>query len=275
MPAHTIIHNAKIATNTVPIFVDVVAVTDSRQRFSLRQGTVAFAICLLMLLAVAVAAFPQDFQSPLIRAPYAVDFGRILLGKTSDSQAVTVFNNGGVEQAVSSVSIDGDFSETDNCPKPPAPLPANAECVINVTFKPSRVGTESGTLTIHEAPSGLQLTVTLSGTGTAEEPSVAISPTSLAFPEVATGSASQQQTITVMNTGKEDISVSNVEASGDFMISPESSCVHMTAPLAPNAKCTVQVVFAPVLTGQSSGEVVITDNAKDSPQHVPLSGTSK
>jgi len=59
------------------------------------------------------------------------------------------------------------------------------------------------------------------------------------------------------------------------VVSPTSTCAHMTGPLAPKASCTIEIEFAPLLTGPRSGEAVIMDNAAASPQQVPLSGVGK
>ncbi|HTV57927.1 MAG TPA: choice-of-anchor D domain-containing protein [Verrucomicrobiae bacterium] len=222
-----------------------------------------------------LAAFSQNFRSPLILAPYSLDFGRVLMGKSSEPQTVTVFNNGTSAQEISGIAITGDFIETDDCPKPPETLASGADCEVHVAFKPSAMANHTGTLTISEAPSGVQITVGLRGTGTAGRPTAAISPASLAFGEQPIGVTSAAQTVIVKNTGTEMLSVSNVEMKGDFMVLPASTCANRTAPLGPNATCTIEIVFVPLGAGTRNGEVLVVDNAEDSPQKVQLSGTGK
>jgi len=238
--------------------------------------TIAAAALLLLLGTTACpTVFPQGLQSPLIRSPYSLDFGRVVTGTESDSQTVTVFNNGTAAQEVNDISITGDFTETNNCPKPPSALAINADCEIQATFSPLTLAPFWGTLTISEAPSGVQLTVALGGTGTAAKPTVTVSPRALAFPELQTGVHSPAQTVTVTNTGTEMVSVLNVVATGDFMVMPASTCTHMVGQLGPNATCTIEIAFAPLLTGPRSGKAVVVDNARESPQQVPLSGIGK
>lgn len=242
----------------------------------MRNGTIYVRCsCLLWLLTIAPPAFSQDYRSPLILAPYALNFGRVMIGTATNPSIVTIFNNGIAAQQVSAVSITRDFSETNNCPTPPATLAVNADCEIQVTFKPSMLDTQSGTLTISEAPSGIQLKVELAGVGTVGKPIVTISPSSLRFSEQPTGVDSSAQTVTVTNTGTEMLSLSNVGVVGDFMVLPASTCTHMSGPLGPNAGCSVEIVFAPLLAGSRSGQLVIQDNAEHSPQKVPLNGTGK
>lgn len=222
-----------------------------------------------------LAAFSQNFRSPLILAPYSLDFGRVLAGKTSEPKTVTVFNNGTSAQEISGIAITGDFIETNDCPKPPETLAAGADCEIHVAFKPEGLADQQGTLTISEAPSGVQITVGLRGTGTAGRPTAAISPASLTFGEEPTGVTSAAQTVIVKNTGTEMLMVSNVEMKGDFMVLPTSSCANRTTPLGPNATCTIEIAFVPLVSGARNGEVLVVDNAEDSPQKVELSGTGK
>jgi hypothetical protein len=227
---------------------------------------------LLILLAFASAAFAQSFQSSLLLGSYSLDFGAVLTGTPSGWQTLTVFNNGMSPQELSGISITGDFAETNNCPQSLATLAANAHCEIQITFKPSSAGLRSGKLTVSVAPGDNQLAAALSGTGTAEKPTVTVSPRSLVFAEQKTGASRPPQTLTVTNTGAEMVSVTNVEANEDFLVSPASTCVHRTAPLSPKATCAVEIVFTPLLSGQRSGEAVILDTAEDSPEQVPLSG---
>src|SRR5207244_13597659 len=56
---------------------------------------------------------------------------------------------------------------------------------------------------------------------------------------------------------------------GDFTVDA-GSCAGTT--LAPGGSCTVGVGFGPTAAGSLSARLTITDNARTSPQTVPLSG---
>jgi hypothetical protein len=95
-------------------------------------------------------------------APTSIAFGSQKVGTTSAAQAVTVTNPGATPLKVS-ITISGDFHETDNCP---AKLTVGANCTIDVTFSPTVTGNRTGTLTIKDgAPSSPQK-LPLTGTGT-------------------------------------------------------------------------------------------------------------
>ena len=230
---------------------------------------------LVLLLMVAPIASPQIFQSPLIVAPHSMDFGRVVSGTESDAETIMVFNNGTSPEELGGIVISGAFTQTNSCPKPPATLAPSEDCEIQVRFKPAGLGTQSGTLVVSQAVGDIKLTVALSGTSIAERPKVALSPGALSFPELQAGMISSARTVTVTNTGSENVFISDVVASGDFNILPTSTCTHMTDPLGPKQSCIVEIVFAPRIVGTRVGVAFVSDDAEGSPQRVTLTGTGK
>jgi hypothetical protein len=113
--------------------------------------------------------------------------------------------------------------------------------------------------------------VALSGTG-ASGPIVSLSPSSLAFGNVPTGTTSASQTVSVTNSGNADLSISSIAVGGsnpgDF--AQTNNC---PATLTAGSNCTINVTFSPSATGVRTASVQLTDNAADSPQSVALSGT--
>lgn len=101
-------------------------------------------------------------------------------------------------------------------------------------------------------------------------PEAIVSPGSLSFPSEVVNVPSPAQTITVKNGGAAALSVSSVTTVGDF--SATSGC---TAPLAPNAICTIQGFFTPSVFGARTGQVNIFNNATLQPEIVQLSGTGE
>ena len=65
--------------------------------------------------------------------------------------------------AVSSVTVVGDFSESNSRG---SQVPAGQGCIIAIVFAPSAAGTRTGTLTIVDNASGSPQTVGLTGTAT-------------------------------------------------------------------------------------------------------------
>jgi hypothetical protein len=103
-------------------------------------------------------------------------------------------------------------------------------------------------------------------------PVVSLSPHSIDFGNVSTGSSSAQQPVTVTNVGSTALAISSITISGgnvgDF--AQTNNC---GTTLASGGSCTIDVTFAPTTTGERTSAVAITDNALGSPHTVSLSGT--
>ncbi len=93
-------------------------------------------------------------------------------------------------------------------------------------------------------------------------------PASLAFGDVASGSTSAAQTVTVSNPGASAVSVSSVAVTGPF--SQASTC---GGSIAAGGSCTVSVAFAPASGGSQAGTLTVTTSAPGGPLTVALSGT--
>ena len=86
---------------------------------------------------------------------------------------------------------------------------------------------------------------------------------------------SAPKTVHVKNTGTATLNITNIATSGDFARKagpPKTDC---GSTLAAGATCTVRVTFTPTQKGARTGNLTFTDNAPNSPQQVPLSGTGK
>jgi hypothetical protein len=118
--------------------------------------------------------FPVELKanppSPLRMSPSAgLDFGSLPLGQPSLPQTVTLLNDATVPNPVTvdfvgKVVVQGNYTETDNCPFSLAP---GSSCVLTLTFIPTALGFDSGTVTINYTPepSGGPQTIYLRGTG--------------------------------------------------------------------------------------------------------------
>jgi hypothetical protein len=118
--------------------------------------------------------FPVELRSnppsPLRMTPGAgLDFGNQAVGKTSVAQTVTLLNDPNLEtpqpiSLVGKITVQGNYSETDDCPVTLAP---GNSCTLTVTFKPGTVGFLPGSLTINYTPEpfGVPQIVYLRGTG--------------------------------------------------------------------------------------------------------------
>jgi hypothetical protein len=198
--------------------------------------------------------------APIV-SPSQVSFATENVGISSAATDVQVSNFGDAPLSVT-VSINGDFSETDNCS---TAVPGGQRCDINVIFTPTAGGARSGALTISFGGSISSQTVSLSGSGSA--PVVTHSPTSLVFGVQNTGTTSAAQQVTVTNSGNGTLNISSVNTTSQFATT--NAC---GAPIAPAGTCTIQVTFTPAASGVQMGTLTIADNASNSPQSVALSG---
>lgn len=97
-------------------------------------------------------------------------------------------------------------------------------------------------------------------------PLLSLSPTGLSFPSQSLGIMSSPQNVTLSNLGTSPI-LASITAAGDF--EQTNTC---GISIAPGVSCVITVTFTPTATGTHVGQVVVTDNAANSPQVVALAG---
>lgn len=94
--------------------------------------------------------------------PSTSTFGPQAVGLPSAPNTVVLSNPGSAVLTISSISITGDFSQSNNCG---SSLAIGASCSINVVFTPTAIGSRSGVLSVADNASGSPHTAALSGTG--------------------------------------------------------------------------------------------------------------
>ena len=203
-------------------------------------------------------------------SPTSLAFPNVPLN-TLSQQTVTVTNTGtaSLTFASGSITITGtvssDFSETNTCAG--TSIAVNKTCTITVSFTPSTFENQTATVTLADNAANSPQTVPITGNGA--EPAVYLSPTTLAFGSVATGTTSAAQTVTLENYGNATLTISGVAATGPYVVSANTCGTSLAA----GSICTISVEFKPTSNGSMPGTLVITDNAGDSPQIVELTGT--
>jgi hypothetical protein len=234
-----------------------------------------------LLLAIPLAAAPNE---PLIvLSQTEIRFDPQPQGVASTPQTVAVSNTGNAGLTIDTISITGEqsqqFAETHNCPIAPAALPPGGVCQIQVLFQPQIVGDLAAALTISDDASGSPQSVKLYGRAGAPVPQVALSPTNLVFGSRRVGGASTLQVIVLKNTGSATLHIDSAiridGASGSefHLRTVHQPCPEATGELAPNATCSIGVLFSPVSVGTKNAQVVIDDDAAGSPHTVALSGS--
>jgi hypothetical protein len=210
-----------------------------------------------------------------------LSFGPIQTGSVSAQQSVTLTSNGGEALSVNSISLSGadptQFQETDTCQVPAVLQPAKF-CSISITFAPSAsaTGSQQATLTITDNAPGNPQTVTLGGEGVAPPPpapAVTVIPNPVSFPTTTQGVTSSPMTIGVTNSGNATLNISSVILGGNN--SSEFSMTNgCSGSYVANAGCMITMTFTPLAAGQRSATITITDDAPNSPQIIPVSGTA-
>jgi hypothetical protein len=213
--------------------------------------------------ATAVPANVAFSQSPAV-------------GVASTSVQVQLVNTGSLPLTVTSIVMGGndpgDFSETDNCQSPAASAVAvGAQCLVNVTFTPQMAGQErTAVMTIYGNIYSGQLTVDLTGTGTASTGAVSLTPNPLNFSPVEVGTTSAPLPITVANSAASEIPIASISITAPFLIY-SNACG--TTSLAANNDCPLDVEFAPTQAGAVTGLLTFTDAAGT--QTVELTGSGQ
>ncbi len=100
-------------------------------------------------------------------------------------------------------------------------------------------------------------------------PTVGLSPTRLNFGKLRVGKKSAPKRVRLTNTGSGILKITSI-ATKNANFSQTNNC---PSTVVPGEKCAINVIFTPHETGALHGAVTIKDNASNSPQKVPLTGT--
>jgi hypothetical protein len=201
-------------------------------------------------------------------SPMSFNFGNAVVG-TNLSQVLIIKNIGTAILTITQVTETGSAFSVSGYS---LPLNVNAgqQTTVTVAFQPTAVGATSGNISmVSNAPTS-PTSVALAGTGIAATLTLGISPTSLSFGNVTTGTSSATQNVTITNTGNSNVSISQINLSGaGYSMMGGSAPVTLT----PSQNLTLTVQFSPTTAGVANGSISIVSNASGSPATVSLSGT--
>jgi hypothetical protein len=209
--------------------------------------------------------------------PQKLDFGNVAENTTSTVTSadvpatVTLTNAGTVPLQVTSITTGGDFAETDNCVGTGTIPAGGGRCTINVSFTPTVLVKEQYQLAINDNAAGSPHLVSLTGIGITGATTVQFTPTSLLFGAQVMNTTSPAQKVIMTNTGQTPLTVTNIEATGDF--AETTNCPTTPFTLALNASCAFLVTFTPTDTGTRTGNLTISDNVTSGASSVALTGT--
>jgi hypothetical protein len=199
----------------------------------------------------------------------AINFGNGVVGSNS-TQALIITNIGTATLVISQITETGSVFFSDAGFSLPLNVNAGQQTTITVSFQPTAVGTASGSISIVSNAPTSPTPVALTGTGIAAILTLGISPTTLNFGNVTTGTSSATQNVTIANTGNSKVSISQINLSGaGYSMTGGSAPVS----LSPAQNLTLTNQFSPTAAGTVNGSISIISNASGSPAAVSLSGT--
>ena len=221
---------------------------------------------------VANASFTLDDQ-PDLRIAADLDFDLTCPGENRES-VVTIFNIGGADLLVHSVSVVAGAPNFTLLPNPTQPFivrPGDHVDLI-VRFAPNSPGAKAGTLRIvsNDADQG-QVDLPMTGTGGQPTITTAI-PNSGNFGNVCVGSF-KDLPLTINNAGSCDLLVNNItSSSGDFVV---PGVITYPIVVHPGDSVAVPIRFQPGTIGAKAGTITITSSDPNAPtRQIAVSGTA-
>jgi len=208
-------------------------------------------------------------------SPASINFGTSIYFGSIITKTVTITNTGQATMTISDPLIaivqggnSDEFITINLCPKS---LAVGKSCIMTVTFLAGPFYTpQTATLKINDNAAGSPQTVMLSAT--VINPQAQLSAGSVAFGTAKTNSGSVTKFVTLTSAGGTALSIADIRIGADTSdFSQTNTCP--TTPMNPKATCTISVTFKPITKGSHSGTLIVTDNAQNSPQSIPLSGT--
>jgi hypothetical protein len=204
--------------------------------------------------------------------PPAIVFPSTNINTAAAPITVTLANTGDAALTISSLKIIGAnvgaFTQSNTCANS---VSAGANCTFTINFMPTVGGTLSATIQIFDNAVGSPQQITISGTGNAPTPTVALFPPTVTFTGIAVGQASTPQPVTLTNNGTGPLTITSVQITGnnkdDF--SQTNTC---GTTVAAAATCTINVTFKPADAGNRQANLLVNDNAPDTPQAAFLFG---
>ncbi len=209
-------------------------------------------------------------------SPESLQFGTLRVGDTSRPQAITLANSGGGLLSVLNVTVEGEHAadflvDGSNCLSRSG-LPAAINCTVFVRFRPTAAGDRRASALIFTNSFNSPRSVFLSGVGQAD-PLISLDPNAIDFGEQPVGGPGGAEKINVINAGHAELVIGSIQLNGnqpdDFDF--EEACLNRV--LAPGASCSIAVWFNPLAPEVRTAELILSGNARNSPQRILLRGS--
>jgi len=217
------------------------------------------------VVALSEVALTGNGVNPIISInPLSINFGNINVGSSRDS-IVTISSVGNAKLNINSITISGaDASSfTFTAPTLPYEIASGSNYLLPVRFTPVSVGAKSAIMIITHNAEGSPDTVSLNGVGV--KPEILISPDTLNYGDVFTGSFKDLK-FSISNSGSAPLIISSITKSGTDIAQfyrysfPDSSLLPIV--VNPGSMVSVNVRFAPNSDGQKSSFWILNHNAQ-------------
>lgn len=212
--------------------------------------------------------FAQTPLSPLTLTTRSCPFvdpsvyvGGQTVGKASPVTVLYLTNNSNKKMTLTSITASGSFTQKNNCP---TSIPVGQKCTLDVTFKPTVLGSLTGTITIKDSDPTSPQTISMSGVGVSGEFSAVPN-----FGSVSLG-ATASHAITFTNTQSAPMTINAITTSGPYTQTNNCGSV-----LSGGSSCTITVDFNPVATGTWFAGLSVQSSDTLSPLTVDLVGTGQ
>jgi hypothetical protein len=213
-------------------------------------------------------ALPGDLNA----VPPFLNFFDVTMLTDSETQIVTLSNNGMTTAPLLNLTVDGEFEMTHNCETSLVP---GASCQITVNMAPLTAGNKVGNVTIlHKidptSDVNVSLVVPLYGTALSNvtpTPATALfSPVPVVFGDTQIETPSTVRILTMQNIGQEFLDISGFSLDTGF--SQTNNC---GVGLAGGASCQITLTMVPPEVGLFEGNLVVTHSGLGI-DTIPLSG---
>lgn len=175
------------------------------------------------------------------------------VGTTGATRLVNIVNSGTSEVGFTGVTTTGPFAVV--APLTGFSLPPGQSATIEVSFTPTAVGVNAGTLSVASTDAGSPHEIPLTGFGTVG--ALVVTPGTLAFGDIRAGSRSLAQPLVVANQGDASVTVTQIAGPAGLVVSGRA----LPFGLLPGAQETLTVTFEPPVAGPGDGALQFTTTA--------------
>jgi hypothetical protein len=199
--------------------------------------------------------------------PSSLSFGSVAIG-SSKILSETLSNSGTAALTISQVSPSGPGFSFGGI-NPPVTLSPGQNFTFTVTYKPTSSGTANGALSVASNATNSSLSVPLSGSGgTVAAGQLSVSPSSINFGSVTTGSSQSQTASLTATNGSVSISSGSITGT-EFSVSG----ISFPVTLASGQSASFKVTFKPQSSGATSATLAFASNASNGSVSELLSGS--